>query len=114
TDPPTRSGARRRWRLWAAMKGPRTSSCTATHHFTNCPSPYATGAWKKWLAGPRNEAKRRSMRSLKSTSCWKESKMHKTRPTQHAVQRLAQRGFHASDVDLIMAIGSEVRDGFLV
>jgi hypothetical protein len=36
------------------------------------------------------------------------------RLTQHALQRLAQRGFAASDVDLIMTIGSEVPDGFLV
>jgi hypothetical protein len=40
--------------------------------------------------------------------------MTSLRTTQHAVQRLAQRGFSASDVDLIMTIGSEVRDGFLV
>ena len=40
--------------------------------------------------------------------------MSNVRRTDHAVQRLAQRGFLASDVDLIMAFGSEVRDGFLV
>lgn len=40
--------------------------------------------------------------------------MSNVRRTHHAVQRLAQRGFLASDIDLIMAIGSEVRDGFLV
>jgi len=34
--------------------------------------------------------------------------------TRHAVQRMAQRGFHCSDVDVIVAIGTEVRDGYLV
>ena len=34
--------------------------------------------------------------------------------TNHAVLRLSQRGFVPSDLDLIMAIGSEVEDGFLV
>ena len=34
--------------------------------------------------------------------------------TDHAVLRLAQRGIVPSDLDLIMAIGSEVEDGFLV
>lgn len=34
--------------------------------------------------------------------------------TGHAVVRMAQRGILPSDVDLIMAIGSEVDDGVLV
>jgi hypothetical protein len=34
--------------------------------------------------------------------------------TQHAVERLAQRGIPATDVDLILAIGSEVDDGYFV
>ena len=34
--------------------------------------------------------------------------------SDHAIQRMAQRSIHASDIDLIMAIGSEVRDGILV
>lgn len=34
--------------------------------------------------------------------------------TNHAVLRLAQRGFVPSDLDLILALGSEVDDGFLV
>jgi len=34
--------------------------------------------------------------------------------TQHAVERLAQRSIAASDINLIMEIGSEVDDGYLV
>jgi len=34
--------------------------------------------------------------------------------SQHAVERLAQRGLAASDIDLIMEIGSEVPDGYIV
>lgn len=34
--------------------------------------------------------------------------------THHAVVRMAQRGILPIDVDLILAIGSEVEDGFLV
>lgn len=34
--------------------------------------------------------------------------------TDHAVQRLSQRGFLPSDAELIMAIGSEVEDGYFV
>ena len=36
------------------------------------------------------------------------------RLSDHAVERLAQRGIAISDVDLIMEIGSEVPDGYLV
>lgn len=34
--------------------------------------------------------------------------------TRHAVIRLAQRGISTSDADLILLIGSETPDGFLV
>lgn len=34
--------------------------------------------------------------------------------TQHAVVRLAQRGMSANDADLIMLIGSEAPDGYMV
>lgn len=34
--------------------------------------------------------------------------------TRHAVQRMAQRSFRESDLDLIMMIGTEVEDGYLV
>lgn len=34
--------------------------------------------------------------------------------TQHAIQRFAQRGMAPSDVELILEIGSEVDDGYLV
>lgn len=34
--------------------------------------------------------------------------------TRHAIERLAQRGMSASDVELIELIGSEVPDGYLV
>ena len=34
--------------------------------------------------------------------------------TQHAIQRLSQRSIAASDVELIMEIGSAVPDGYLV
>jgi hypothetical protein len=40
--------------------------------------------------------------------------MTKVSLTRHACERLAQRGLHLSDVDLIMEIGSEVDDGFMV
>jgi hypothetical protein len=34
--------------------------------------------------------------------------------TDHAVQRFAQRGFRIDDVEIIMELGTEVKDGFLV
>lgn len=34
--------------------------------------------------------------------------------TQHSIERLAQRGFQSTDAELIMAIGSEVEDGYFV
>lgn len=34
--------------------------------------------------------------------------------TRHAAQRFAQRGILTSEADLILAIGSEVDDGYLV
>lgn len=34
--------------------------------------------------------------------------------SRHGCERLAQRGFHTSDIDLILEIGSEVDDGFIV
>ena len=34
--------------------------------------------------------------------------------TSHAIQRLAQRGISATDIDLILAIGSEAEGGFIV
>lgn len=34
--------------------------------------------------------------------------------TKHAVQRFSQRGMTPSDVELILEIGSEVEDGYLV
>ena len=34
--------------------------------------------------------------------------------SQHAIIRMAQRGIDMSDIDLIMAIGSEVDDGVFV
>lgn len=34
--------------------------------------------------------------------------------TKHAVERFAQRGYSPDDVDLIMKIGTEVDEGFLV
>jgi hypothetical protein len=34
--------------------------------------------------------------------------------TQHALIRMAQRGFQADDTDLIMLFGTPVEDGFLV
>lgn len=34
--------------------------------------------------------------------------------TDHALLRLAQRGFAPGDVELILALGSEVEDGILV
>jgi len=36
------------------------------------------------------------------------------RLTDHALRRMAQRNISASDLDWILAIGSEVEDGFLV
>lgn len=40
--------------------------------------------------------------------------MANVRTTNHACERLAQRGFQVSDIDLIMEVGSEVDDGFIV
>ena len=40
--------------------------------------------------------------------------MSQVRFTNHAYERLAQRGLQVSDVDLILEIGSEVDDGFIV
>ena len=34
--------------------------------------------------------------------------------TTHALTRMAQRGIHSDDLDLILAIGTEVDDGVLV
>jgi transposase-like protein len=34
--------------------------------------------------------------------------------TKHAMERFAQRGLALSDVELILEIGSEVKDGYLV
>ncbi len=34
--------------------------------------------------------------------------------TEHAIMRMAQRGIQASDLELILTIGSEVGDGVLV
>jgi len=34
--------------------------------------------------------------------------------SKHALLRMAQRGFHADDAELIMVLGTEVPDGFLV
>lgn len=34
--------------------------------------------------------------------------------TEHALQRMAQRGFLCSEIDMILAIGTEVPDGYLV
>ncbi len=34
--------------------------------------------------------------------------------SSHAIQRMAQRSITASDIDLIMSIGSELPDGYLV
>lgn len=34
--------------------------------------------------------------------------------TRHAMMRIAQRGFRDGDVELIMAIGTEVEGGYLV
>ena len=34
--------------------------------------------------------------------------------TSHAFTRMAQRGIHSDDLDLILAIGTEVDDGVLV
>jgi hypothetical protein len=34
--------------------------------------------------------------------------------TRHAVRRMAQRSFREDDLDLIMMIGTEVEDGYLV
>ncbi|MBX7497229.1 DUF4258 domain-containing protein [Qipengyuania sp. 6B39] len=34
--------------------------------------------------------------------------------TSHAITRMAQRGIHPDDLDLILAIGTEVGDGILV
>jgi len=34
--------------------------------------------------------------------------------TRHAITRLAQRGFHNTDVELIQLIGTGVEDGFIV
>ncbi len=36
------------------------------------------------------------------------------RATSHAVQRMSQRGFKLSDLELISLIGTEVDDGFLL
>jgi hypothetical protein len=36
------------------------------------------------------------------------------RVTQHALIRMAQRGFHTEDTDLIMCMGTEVEGGYLV
>jgi hypothetical protein len=40
--------------------------------------------------------------------------MSTTELTRHAITRLAQRGFHNDDVDLIRMIGTEVEGGFIV
>ena len=40
--------------------------------------------------------------------------MKPLRVTKHALQRFDQRGLALSDVDLILEIGSEVKDGYLV
>ncbi len=40
--------------------------------------------------------------------------MSATELTRHAITRLAQRGFHDGDVDLIQLIGTGVEDGFFV
>ena len=40
--------------------------------------------------------------------------MSSSRLTRHAIERLAQRGMSASDVELIEMIASEVPDGYLV
>jgi hypothetical protein len=34
--------------------------------------------------------------------------------TSHAITRMAQRGIHPDDLDLILAVGTEVGDGILV
>lgn len=35
-------------------------------------------------------------------------------PTGHALTRMAQRGIRFTDIDVIMAVGTEVKDGILV
>jgi hypothetical protein len=36
------------------------------------------------------------------------------RPTKHAIARMAQRGIKLNDADLIVLVGTEVSDGYLV
>jgi len=40
--------------------------------------------------------------------------MSALRMSDHAIQRFAQRGFRLEDAELIMEIGSEVDDGYLI
>jgi len=40
--------------------------------------------------------------------------MTKRHVTQHAIQRMTQRGLKPDDLDLIMLIGTEVEGGYLV
>lgn len=35
-------------------------------------------------------------------------------PTEHALTRLAQRGMSIADVDFIIEVGSETKDGYLI
>lgn len=40
--------------------------------------------------------------------------MSQVRISNHACQRMAQRGLQITDIDLILQLGSEVDDGFMV
>jgi len=40
--------------------------------------------------------------------------MTELRQSNHAMTRLAQRGFQHGDIDLILAVGSQVSDGYLL
>ena len=40
--------------------------------------------------------------------------MFRITPSQHAARRLAQRGIPRDDADLIVELGSEVRDGYMI